>query len=124
MDNPHFNEDELKEIFENIHKAKKLGILTDDTKVIENFEIEKPVKIKENNLDTTSILFFSTSFPILLLSEEVPGSNRSHIFSIHNRSNAQEARGDFNKTFRASSYSGTKSAGKSFGGSGIVKISG
>jgi len=49
MDNPHFNEDELKEILENIHKAKKLGILPDETRINENFDIRKPVKITENN---------------------------------------------------------------------------
>ena len=54
MDNPHFNEDRLKEIFEAVHDARKLGILTDDTTVNENFKIENPVKIKENNLDTTT----------------------------------------------------------------------
>ena len=29
MDNPHFNLDDIAEVLENIHKAKKLGILID-----------------------------------------------------------------------------------------------
>jgi len=54
MDNPHFTEERLKEIFEAVHEARKLGILTEGIKIKENFVTEKPVKIKENSSGSTT----------------------------------------------------------------------
>ncbi len=62
MDNPHFNEDELKEILENIHKAKKLGILIEDTR--DAAEENKSVNIKQSpSPTTTSSLLYDGRVP-------------------------------------------------------------
>ena len=62
MDNPHFNEDELKEILENIHKAKKLGILVEDTR--DTAEENKSVDIKKSPGPTaTSSLLYDGRVP-------------------------------------------------------------
>ena len=62
MDNPHFNLDDIAEILENIHKAKKLGILIEDTR--DATEGNKSVNTKKSpSPTTTSSLLYDGRVP-------------------------------------------------------------
>ena len=62
MDNPHFNLDDIAEVLENIHKAKKLGILIEDTR--DSTEENKSVNIKKSpSPTTTSSLLYDGRVP-------------------------------------------------------------